>query len=112
LITRILVAAGRGKDREKLKKLKKFLPLLLIPVALQFLLLPMVLGTLKMMATKAVIAAKLALLLVIFNAVWAALMPQGVEHNTRVASEQYGYEGAPEYGAYINKRALAYKGQM
>lgn len=85
--------------------------LLLIPVALQFLLLPMVLGSLKMMATKALISAKLALLLVIFNAAWAALMPQRVEHNTRVANEHYGYDGALEYGAYVNKRALVYKGQ-
>jgi predicted Na+-dependent transporter len=110
-MTCILVLAGRGNDRKKLKKLKKFMSLLLIPIALQFLLLPMVLGTLKMMATKALIAAKLALLLVIFNAAWAALMPQRVEHNTRVASEHYGYDGAPEYGAYINKRALVYRGQ-
>lgn len=110
-MTCILVLAGRGNDRKKLKKLQKFMSLLLIPIALQFLLLPMVLGTLKMMATKALIAAKLALLLVIFNAAWAALMPQRVEHNTRVASEHYGYDGAPEYGAYINKRALVYRGQ-
>jgi hypothetical protein len=115
LRTDILVVAGRGKDRKelkKLKKLKKFLSLLLIPLALQFLLLPMVFGTLKMMATKALVAAKIALLLVIFNAAWMALMPQRVEHNTRVASDHYGYDGALEYGAYINKRAFVYEGQM
>jgi hypothetical protein len=111
LITGALVVAGRGKDRKELKKLKKFLSLLLIPIALQFLLLPAVLGTLKMMATKAVIAAKIALLLVIFNAAWSALMPRHVEHNTRVANEHYGYDGALEYGAYINKRAFVHEGQ-
>jgi hypothetical protein len=106
LITCILVVAGRGNDRKKLKKMKKFMSLLLIPVALQFLFLPMVLGSLKMMATKALIAAKLGLFLLIFNAAWTALMPQQVDHDTRVASEHYGYDGAMEYGAYINKRAL------
>jgi predicted Na+-dependent transporter len=111
LINRTVVVAGRGKDRKELKKLKKLLALLLIPIALQLLLLPMVLGMLKMMATKALISAKIALLLVIFNAAWTALMPQRVEHNTRVASEHYGYDGALEYGAYINKRAFVYEGQ-
>jgi hypothetical protein len=86
-----------------LKKLKKFLSLLLIPVALQFLLLPMVLSSLKMMATKALMAGKLALLLVLFNAAWVWLVPQKVEHNTRLASEHYGYDGGLEYGAYISR---------
>jgi hypothetical protein len=106
--------AGRGKDRKKLKKLKKFLSLLLIPVALQFLLLPMVLSTLKMMATKALMAGKLALLLVLFNAAWVALAPKNVEHNTRVASEHYGYDGALEYGAYLGRSEtnLANKGHI
>ncbi|XP_069690586.1 uncharacterized protein [Periplaneta americana] len=107
---------GRGGNRKKLKKLKKFLPLLLIPVALQFVLLPMVLSGLKMMATKALMAGKLALLLVLFNAAYGALVPQHDEYNTRVANDAYGYDGGVEYGAFVNRRNerdrrdLAYRG--
>jgi hypothetical protein len=74
----------------------------------------MVLSTLKMMATKALIAAKLALLLVLFNAIWVALVQQPTEHNTWVASEHYGYDGALEYGAYLprSKRNLDPKDRM
>ncbi|PSN46808.1 hypothetical protein C0J52_11181 [Blattella germanica] len=95
---------GRGGAKKKLKKLRKFLPLLLIPIGIQFLFLPMVLYGLKIMATKALLAGKLALVLVLLNSVWGALMPQHEDLNTKMANDVYGYDGGMEYGAFINNR--------
>ncbi|XP_054277077.1 uncharacterized protein LOC128995999 [Macrosteles quadrilineatus] len=101
------------KKKPKLKKakkyLKKFLPFLLIPLLIQAKLIPLFLFKLKLIALKAFGVGKLALLLIAINMIYTLLhkgsQDQDQHYSKEVlASEHYGYNGGPEYGAWVNKR--------
>lgn len=106
--------AGRGDKKKKKKKikiskktLKKLFPYLLIPFMIQAALLPFVLKFLLFVAIKALIAGKLALVLVAFNVLKnAGHKHDDDEYGERMAVEHYGYGNGEEYGAWINRRAI------
>lgn len=103
--------SGRGGKKKKKKPvskktLKKLFPYLLIPFMIQAALLPIVLKFLLFVAIKALIAGKLALILVAFNAIRNASMKSDEdEYIERMSYDHYGYGQGEEYGAWINRRA-------
>ncbi|XP_075218070.1 osiris 22 isoform X2 [Lycorma delicatula] len=106
----------KKKQKKKLKKknnpLQKFLPLLLIPFVIQTKIIPLFLFNLKIIAFKALMVGKLAMLLVAFNMFRNMLITNSahVDHiDTKysmdhVAHDHYGYNGGPEYGSWVNRR--------
>ncbi|XP_050438416.1 uncharacterized protein LOC126844332 isoform X2 [Adelges cooleyi] len=60
----------KGKHKKKKQSFKdKMMPLMMIPVVLQIMTIPMMIMNLKMLAMKAILVGKLAMLLVILNAI-------------------------------------------
>ncbi|BES92771.1 Hypothetical protein NTJ_05572 [Nesidiocoris tenuis] len=110
--TKILQTALK-KEKNKSSGINKktamqLLPLLLIPLMIQAQLIPMMLFKLKMMALKALMVGKAALIIVLINVlrnafIGADSMEEQYEQQS-LASSHYGYSGGPEYGAWINKR--------
>jgi len=106
------IVTGRGGKKKKKKiiskkTLKKLFPYLLIPFMIQAALLPIVLKFLLFVAIKALIAGKLALILVAFNAIRnASLKSDEDEYVERMSYEHYGYGGGEEYGAWVNRRNI------
>ncbi|KAK6634686.1 hypothetical protein RUM43_012088 [Polyplax serrata] len=95
---------GLKKKKKKIaKKAKKHLKYLLIPFTIQLALLPFFLKNLFMVAIKALLAGKAALVLIVFNLLRNAKIEN---ENDRIRIEHYGYSQGEEYGAWINGRML------
>lgn len=84
---------------------------MVIPFMIQTAMIPMVLTTLKFMLIKSAFIGKLAIILGLLNALRRSQNGGGVySHNVNVQEDtkklhqmHYGYYGAPEYGAWINR---------
>lgn len=95
---------GLKKKKKKIaKKAKKHLKYLLIPFTIQLALLPFFLKNLFMVAIKALLAGKAALVLIVFNLLRNAKIEN---ENDKIRIEHYGYSQGEEYGAWINGRML------
>lgn len=102
---------GKGKQKEakkKMKMLKKLIPYLLIPMMIQAVMLPIAFKILMFFAIKALLAGKIALLLVAINLIKNANFKSDEdEYIERVGQEHYGYGNGEEYGSWVNgKRAF------
>ncbi|XP_073972552.1 uncharacterized protein [Rhodnius prolixus] len=102
-----LEAEGRKKKGGG-KKGTNVLPLLLIPFLVQAKIVPLMLMHMKLVAAKALLLGKLAFFLIFLNVVRNAILgtdyiDEQYEMQT-LASQHYGYNGGPEYGAWINRR--------
>lgn len=74
---------------------------------IQAALLPFVLKFLLFVAIKALIAGKLALVLVAFNVLKnSSHKSDEDEYAERMAVEHYGYGNGEEYGAWVNRRTI------
>lgn len=91
--------------------MSRILPMMVIPFMIQTAMIPMALTALKFMLLKSAIIGKLAILLSLLNALRRSQNNGGVySHNVNIGEdtkklhqEHYGYYGAPEYGAWINR---------
>lgn len=85
--------------------------MMVIPFMIQTAMIPMVLTSLKFMLLKSAFIGKLAIILGILNALrrqqnGGAVYSHNVnfkEDTEKLHREHYGYYGAPEYGAWINR---------
>ncbi|KAK9503951.1 hypothetical protein O3M35_010401 [Rhynocoris fuscipes] len=90
------------------KKGQNLLPIILIPFLIQAKILPLMLLHMKLVATKALLMGKLAILLLALNVVRNIILgtdyiDEQYEMET-LATKHYGYNGGPEFGAWVNRR--------
>nr|CAD7267422.1 unnamed protein product [Timema shepardi] len=105
---------GREQDTKKKKKkksdgkdMKKIMALMMVPMLIQAIILPFMLASMKFMLLKALLAGKLAIILIVVNAVRAAAVRTSNDvYHEEMAAGHYGYDGGPEYGAWFNRRTL------
>ncbi|CAG2060591.1 unnamed protein product, partial [Timema podura] len=106
---------GRAQDTNKKKKkkksdgkdMKKIMALMMVPMLIQAIILPFMLASMKFMLLKALLAGKLAIILIVVNAVRAAAVRTSNDvYHEEMAAGHYGYDGGPEYGAWFNRRTL------
>ncbi|VVC38769.1 Protein of unknown function DUF1676 [Cinara cedri] len=98
-----------SKHKKKKQSFKdKLIPLLIIPFAIQTMLIPMFIMNLKLLAIKAMTIGKFAILLIAFNMIrsWSqnahSTSVSGSAGNSMLMAQNYGYNGGPELGALFN----------
>jgi len=116
--TTTTMAPSTGK-KKKDDLMSKILPMLVMPFLISSSMIPAALTSLKFMLLKALAVGKIAILLMVLNALWKNNNQGGVySHNIeysggpqyqKEAQGHYGYNGDEEYGAYVNRRAVGSK---
>lgn len=105
------ILEGRKEGGKQKDLMSRILPMLAIPFLISTSLIPLMLTSMKVMLIKSMFVGKMAIILLILNAIWKINNQGGVySHNISLHAqnkdlmmEHYGYNNGEEYGAYVNK---------